>query len=260
MASGVEVAPDELAPHIYIPERKGSLQSEIIAVTRRHGRLPYVLEPDLQTLLTEVAAGTPVLVMQNLAVDFLPKWHYAVVIGYDTASDSLLLRSATDERLSMSRRRFLATWSRAQHWAMVAAPLSQPPVTAQPTGWLWAASAFEELAQPGAAEQAYKAATLRWPDQVLTWQALANASYAIGDLPAAEEALRHAVKLAPSAAVYNNLAHVLQKQGCLSSAAKELELARTMPDAERFSEVLMRTEAAVNINVEAASDQCARPR
>lgn len=256
VAGGVEITPDALAPHIYIPERKGSLQSEIIAVTRRHGRLPYVLEPDLQALLAEVAAGTPVLVMQNLGVDFLPQWHYAVVIGYDSGSDSLLLRSGTDERLRMKRRRFEATWQRAQRWAMVAAPLDQPPVTAQYAGWLWAASAFEELEQAEAAEQAYAAATRRWPDQVLTWQALANASYALNDLPAAEAALRHALELAPSAAIYNNLAHVLQQQGCLAAATVELDLGKTMPDADRFAEVLTRTEAAIEASVEDAPSQC----
>ncbi len=260
VANGVEVTPQTLAPHVYIPELKGSLQSEMIAVTRRHGHLPYVLEPDLQTLLAEVAAGTPVLVMQNLGIGILPKWHYAVVIGYDSASDSLLLRSGTDERLRMSRRRFEASWSRAQHWAMVVAPLDQPPATAQYAGWLWAASAFEELEQAGAAEQAYKAATRRWPDQVLTWQALANASYALNDLPAAEAALRHAIRLAPSAATYNNLAHVLQQQGCPAAAAAELDLAKTMPDADRFAEVLARTEAAINSSVEGDTSHCISAR
>ena len=257
-ASGVHVAPDTLVPHIYIPERKGSLQSEIIAVTRRHGRLPYVLAPDLHGLLAEVAAGTPVLVMQNLGLDSLPQWHYAVVIGYDTASDSLLLYSARDARLRMTRSRFEATWERAQRWAMVAVAPGQVPVTAQTAPWLWAASAFEELGQIDSAEQAYKAATQRWPDQALTWQALANASYALGNLPAAEAALRRAVQLAPSAATHNNLAHVLQQQGCLAAAEMELERAHTMADAGHFSVVLTRTEAAIKESAQSA-DQCPNP-
>lgn len=255
-ASGVPIAPEALVPHIYIPERKGSLQSEIIAVTRRYGRLPYVLEPDLQSLLAEVAAGTPVLVMQNLGLDSLPQWHYAVVVGYDTASDSLLLRSAREARLSMARSRFETTWERAQRWAMVAAPLDQPPVTAQPTPWLWAASAFEELGQAESAEQAYKAATRRWPEQLLAWQALANARYALGDLPAAEAALRHAVQLAPSAATHNNLAHLLLQRGCLAAAETQLSLAQTMPGADRFAAVLTRTGAAIRASDQGATSQC----
>lgn len=260
VASGVNIEPEALVPQIYIPERKGSLQSEIIAATRRHGRLPYVLEPELSSLLAEVAAGTPVLVMQNLGLSSLPRWHYAVVIGYDTSSDTLILRSAKEERLRMDRRRFEATWRRAQHWAMVAAPLEKPPVTAKHSGWLWAASAFEELQQPEAAEQAYQAATRRWPDQVLTWQALANASYALGDLPASEAALRHAVQLAPSAVTHNNLAHVLQKQGCLAEAKIELDSAKSMPDADQFSEVLARTEVGIDAQAESARSRCAPSR
>jgi hypothetical protein len=33
--------------------------------------------------LREVAAGNPVLVLQNLSFAWAPVWHYAVVMGYD---------------------------------------------------------------------------------------------------------------------------------------------------------------------------------
>lgn len=244
-ASGVTVSPETLRPYIYLPGRKGSLQEEIVAVTRRHGRIPYVLRPDLDDLLAEVGAGTPVLVMQNLGIRMLPRWHYAVVIGYDTRSDSLLLRSGTDRRLRMNRHRFEATWARAQNWAMVAAPPGEPPTTAQSVDWLRAASAFEELGQPKLAEQAYKAATRRWPEQALTWQVLANAHYSLGDLAAAEVELRRSLQLTPSAAAHNNLAHVLQKRGCLAEAAVEIRRAEAMADADDIAGVVARTRAAI---------------
>lgn len=257
VASGVEVEPETLASHIYIPGRKGSLQPEIIAATRRHDRLPYVLDADLNTLLLEVASGTPVLVMQNLGLDLLPAWHYAVVVGYDSEADTLLLRSATDERLRMSRRRFEATWARADRWAMVAASLSRPPVSAGYTAWLTAASAFAELGIPASAEKAYQAATIRWPDRVVAWQALANARYALGDLPGAEAALRYAIRLAPSVAARNNLAHVLQQRGCAAAAEHELREARGMAGAAPFSDILARTEAAIRADRPAVMGECA---
>jgi hypothetical protein len=36
-ASGAKVTPDELVPQVYLPERKGSLQVEMLAAARRHG-------------------------------------------------------------------------------------------------------------------------------------------------------------------------------------------------------------------------------
>lgn len=98
---------------------------------------------------------------------------------------------------------------------------------------------------PGLALQAYEAATGRWPDRALPWQALANARYTRGELAAAEIALRRALLLAPSAAAHNNLAHVLQKRGCPGAASTELALAESMADTAALDAVLARTRASI---------------
>ena len=255
-ADGLSVSPDALAPHVYLPTRQGSLQAELIAATRRYGRVPYVLEPNLQDLLTEVAAGTPVLVMQNLGLRMLPQWHYAVVIGYDAPADSLMLRSGTDERLRMNRVRFLGAWARADNWAMVAVLPDNSPPTANPVDWLRGASDFEEVGKPELALRAYNTATKRWPQEPLSWQALANAHYARADLFAAELALRRALQLAPSAAAYNNLAHILQERGCLAEASAEIALAEGLADAAALSAVLARTRAAIDGSTAEQSQHC----
>ncbi|MFU8763363.1 MAG: PA2778 family cysteine peptidase, partial [Haliea sp.] len=195
-AAGISVSPDALTPHVYLPGRQGSLQAELVATTRRYGRIPYVLQPRLQDLLTEVSAGTPVLVMQNLGLRMLPQWHYAVVIGYDAPADSLILRSGTDERLRMNRVRFQGAWARADNWAMVAVLPAHPPPTATSIAWLRSASDLDEVGKPELAMQAYTAATRRWHQDALSWQALANAHYAQGNLTGAELALRRALQLA----------------------------------------------------------------
>lgn len=255
-ADGVAVTPEDLVPYVYLPERRGSLQTEMVAATRRYGRMPYTLRPSFDDLLAEVSAGTPVLVMLNLGVRLLPQWHYAVVIGYHVPSDSLLLRSATSERRWMKRIRFQGAWLRAENWAMVAVRPDQPPVTAQSGEWLRTASAFEELGRTVLAVQAYQAATRRWPEHPLAWQALANARYALKDLPSAEAALRRALQLAPSATAHNNLAHVLHERGCLAEAAVQIGLAESMPDADAFADVLERTRAAIKENGSHQSAGC----
>lgn len=256
VASGVEVNPQTLAPRVYLPERRGSLQADLVAATRHYGRVPYVIAADLNTLLLEIANGRPVLVMQNLALDLFPQWHYAVVVGYDSKTDSLLLRSGVHERLRISRLRFEATWARAERWAMVAASPSQPPVTAGYAEWLLAASAFEELEQPQLAEKAYQAATTRWPLDVMAWQALANARYAQGDLKGAESALRYAIRLVPSVAAHNNLAHVLLQQGCTVEALLALQQARAMDVAGQFPRVLASTESAIKMQRQRSVREC----
>jgi tetratricopeptide (TPR) repeat protein len=256
-ANGVAVTPDELAPYVYLPERRGSLQIEMVAATRRYDRMPYVLRPRFDDLLAELVDGNPVLVMLNLSVQLLPQWHYAVVIGYDVQSDSLLLRSATTARLRMKRSRFQGAWSRARNWAMVAVLPDQMPATVQSRQWLQSASAFEDVGQSQLALQAYSAATLRWPELALGWLALANARYALNDLPGAESALRRALELEPSAAIHNNLAHVLNKRGCSAEAALQIGLADAMDDARLFLTGLSKTRSAIEESLGGQSSRCA---
>ena len=64
----VKVTPEELVPQVYLPERKGSLQVEMLAAARRHGLVSYQLAPRFEDLLRELAAGNPVIVLQNLGV------------------------------------------------------------------------------------------------------------------------------------------------------------------------------------------------
>lgn len=255
-ASGLVLTPEELTPRVYLPEREGSLQAELVAATRHYGRVPYLLRPNLKDLLTEVAAGTPVLVLQNLGLSFLPQWHYAVVVGYDASTESLLLRSGTEKRQRLSLRRFESSWSRAQGWALVAVSPEQIPVTADSNAWLRAASAFEELKQPTRAAAAYSAATRRWPEQSLVWQTLANARYTLRDLPGSEIALRRSLELSASAAAHNNLAHVLLERGCFKAAAVEIQRAEAMPDAKALADTLIQTRAAIEATTRKQSRDC----
>lgn len=246
VASGSSTSPEVLAPAIYLPARKGSLQAEIIATTRAHARVPYVLRRDAQAVREELAAGNPVLILQNLGFPGLPRWHYAVVIGHDPADDTYLLRSGTQPRLKLSARRFLAVWRRADHWAMVVTRPERIPATADITSWLRAASAFEELKQPALAAKAYMAATARWPEQPLAWQALANARHGIGDLAGAGDALERALTLAPGAATLNNLAQLWLERGCPAAARATIARAEAAPDAAGITTTLARTRAGID--------------
>lgn len=258
-ADGVAVTPDELAPLLYLPGRRGSLQAEVVAAARRHGRVPYPLAPRLEELLATVAGGTPVLVLQNLGLALRPQWHYAVVIGFDTRDDTLVLRSGTQRRHVMSARAFDRSWALAQRWAIAVVAADAPPARADAATWLRAASAFEELGQPALAERAYRAAVARWPSEPLAWQVLANRRHAERDLAGAEEALRRALALAPSVATLNNLAQVLLERRCPGEARAALDRAATLQAGAPEAEVLARTRAQVEAYRGAAAADCRAP-
>ncbi len=229
---GIVTDPQALAPEVYLPERKGSLQIEIVAAARRRALLPYPLAPQLGDLLAEVAAGNPVLVMQNLGLDWLPTWHYAVVVGFDLETGTVVLRSGTEERHTVSLATFERTWARSDRWALVITRPGEPPPTAEHDTWLRTAFDLEQTGQPRAALEAYRAATTRWPRSVAAHLAYGNAAYHEQDMATATRAFLDAVGLAPrQASAWNNLAWALHGAGCAAQADAALQCATTIaPD------------------------------
>ena len=208
-AAGVDVTPDALVDQVYLPGRKGSLQPEMLAATRRQGLLAYPLKPKVEDILREVAAGHPVLVFQNLAFSIYPVWHYAVVMGFDRERHVLLLHSGRTARMEISMFAFERTWARGQYWAMLALKPGQLPATAEPQAYTAAAATLERTDARGA-QQAFAAALQRWPDDRAALLGAGNTAYALGQRDAAATAYRQAVLKHPDFADgWNNLAQVL---------------------------------------------------
>jgi tetratricopeptide (TPR) repeat protein len=215
-------------PQVFLPAREGSLQVEMLAAARRHGRTAYRLAPRLADLLQEVAAGTPVIVLQNLAFGFAPLWHYAVVVGYDLPGEEIILRSGRTRRLVMPLATFERTWARSEHWAMMALPPERLPVTATENRYVESVVALERVA-PGAARSAYQTALERWPDNLPARIGHGNAAYALRDLAGAEAAYREATRRHPGAAdAWNNLAQALlelrRRDEALAAARRAVDI------------------------------------
>ena len=210
--AGVPVVPEQLVDQVYLPGRKGSLQTELLVASRRHGMVASVLQASVEAVLREVAAGNPVIVFQNLGLAAYPVWHYAVVIGYDRARNVLVLHSGRTAHMEMSLFTFERTWARGQHWAMVALPPTRLPVTARAETYGPAIAALERL-QPATARAAYVTALRHWPTDRVLLLGAGNTAYAAGDLSAAAAAYQQTVQHHPDFADgWNNLAQVLLEQ------------------------------------------------
>jgi len=229
VASGVDVAPASLAPEVYLPERRGSLSLELVGAARRHSRLPYVLANTADEMVEELEAGRPVLVLQNLAASRMPRWHYAVLVGYDADRNVAVLRSGGERRLEMKWQRFAGTWHRGGRFAMTVLRPREVPEHAEPARFIAAAAGLEAAGQRRAAAEAYDAAIARWPDEADAWLGRGNVAYADGDRAAAAGAWSRAIMLNPtSAAARNNLAELLLEAGCLEESRRQVERAAAL--------------------------------
>jgi tetratricopeptide (TPR) repeat protein len=225
-AAGIAAAPDALVPQVYVPQREGSLQPEMLAAARRNGALAIAIPRKLDALLAEVAAGHPVIVLQNLSLPVAPLWHYAVAIGYDLDSGDIILRSGTTERQTMPLSTFEHTWARSDYWGMLALAPGALPETASEESVVDALVAFEKAGNPKQARTAYEAALRRWPRNLTLLLGTGNASYAAGDRETAAAAFKRAAEIHPdSVPALNNLASVLAELGRTAEARQAAQKA-----------------------------------
>ena len=223
--AGLAATPDQLAEAVFLPAREGALQAEMLAAARRSGALAVPLQPRLADLLAEVAAGLPVVVLQNLGLAWLPRWHYAVLVGYDLTQRQLVLRSGTTEREVMGFALFERTWARSARWAFVALVPGRLPATASETDSVQAAIAFERVAPPAQAMRAYDSLVERWPRNALAGLGRGNTRFAAGDIQGAAQAFEREAALHDSAAAWHNLAVARLRLGQRAAAQDAAERA-----------------------------------
>jgi tetratricopeptide (TPR) repeat protein len=244
--SGLDVQPADLTEKVYTASLQGSLQPAMIAGARRSGRLAYVIS-GADALIREIAAGHPVIVLQNLGLSWAPLWHYAVAIGYDIPADEIILHTGRSPRERTSMGLFQATWTRAGSWGLLVLKPGDLPATATEAGLVEAALGLEKARQLPAAVQSYHAVLSRWPQNLPAMMGLGNSYYALGDLESSESAFRRAAETHPgNGAAYNNLAHVLlslgRREEALAAARQAVSLGG--PHRDLFKKTLEEVEAA----------------
>ena len=244
--SGLTIEPADLTEKVYTASLKGSLQPAMIAGARRSGRLAYVIA-GTESLIREIAAGHPVVVLQNLGLSWIPVWHYAVAIGYDVPADEVILHSGPHTRKRTSMRLFQNTWARAEDWGLLVLNPGELPATAAESKFVEAVIGLEKAKQPAAAVDGYRAALSRWPHNLAAMMGLGYSYYVLGDFNSSETVFRRAVDLHPDlGAAWNNLADVLLRQGRKSEALDAVRKAIALggPGQEVFQKTLEEIQAA----------------
>jgi tetratricopeptide (TPR) repeat protein len=261
-ATGADATPETLVPLVYLPARRGSLQVEMQAAPRKFSRLSYVVPRNIDAILAELDAGRPVLVLHNYGLPFLPRWHYAVVVGYDSSKDTIIMRSGVKRRREWRTRTFMVAWHNGGRWGMVVLRPGETPASAEPALYLESAADFERIAAPKDAWLAFDAAVRRWPSQPVAWIGRGTAEYRQGNLADAARDYAEALRTdSTQAGARNNLAQTLLDLGCPRAASRTLEsldaTALKSPMREAVDDTRRSIAAAVRANVAPDASHCA---
>ena len=212
---GQSVSAAEVADLIYLPEKKGSLQIEMQAAARSLDLVAFKMNMDLPSLRAEINAERPVIILQNLAFNVYPVWHYSVVTGRDPNNEYFLLHSGRHEYYRSSWTTLENTWRRGGYWALVAVPIGDIPSSVNETEAIQAALDLENVGKYRAAQLTYAAIIERWPENFTAQVGLANTHMLLEEPLAASQAYKQALQLnTQSAEALNNFAYSAFELGC----------------------------------------------
>ncbi|WP_348727886.1 PA2778 family cysteine peptidase [Rheinheimera texasensis] len=222
--------PAAIAPQTFIPELQGSLQIEMAAATRQLGLLAYAQRGSMQQLLSLVADNMPVIVLQNNSISWWPQWHYAVVIGYNLADETLTLHTGVTPNYQLDFATFERTWQRGAYWLLLMLPADKTSPQLDP--FLYTKAAQDLLStqqhQSGSASEiagvsALQSATAQWPDYWLPYFLLGN-HYNDNQPAMAMHWFGKGLGAARQQIAYlNNYALLLSAQGCPDVATALLD-------------------------------------
>lgn len=234
--AGTPSLPYALVDEVWLPGRHGSLAIELIAAARARGLLAYPIN-NFTDLIAELDANHPVLIQQNLLFNWLPQWHFAVVIGYADEGNTLILHSGTKEDFSVNRKWFEERWSKADNVGYAMLP---PPTLPANSDALKLASAIDDVSvsSKSPALSFWAAAAERHRRNPVVLFGYANGQYQSGLLVQAIQIYREVTELDPTFhPAWNNLASVLNEVGCPVLARNAIEQAlQQAPDNETYIE------------------------
>lgn len=215
--SGYKISEKQIANEVYTPGMKGSLQSDLIGASRRHGFMALTVD-GLKSLFSEVRAGHPVIIFENLGLNWIPQWHYAVVVGFDLTVPEVILHSGHNAYTHVDLYEFERSWQLGDYWGLVVLPPNQISLSNNEPNNIRAAASLEHVGKLNEAKQAYQTILNIWPTSLGALIGLANITYIQKEKETAEKYLLVATSLYPrSAAAWHNLAIV---QSSLNLKAK----------------------------------------
>jgi predicted double-glycine peptidase len=223
---GVTATPEEIAPKLFIPNKEGSLQLEMVSATRQYGFLPYTERGTLSSIMGLVKDDIPVIVFQNLSIALFPQWHYAVVIGFDSDEGTVTLHTGETANHEMSLELFERTWGRGNYWYLAPIPPDKTSNEMKPYHYTSAAYDMLKVGDKARALAFLETASTHWPSQWLSYFLIANYHMEQGDNAKAIAWFDKGFEAGKTQLAYlHNYALVLLEQGSKSSDVGNSEAA-----------------------------------
>ena len=151
----IRITPGLLVKPLKLPGAEASLQGNIEQLAAGYGLIVYPLDKSLAALLTQVAAGYPVMLRFSDGT-LWSEPRYAMLVGYNRDKRTVLLRAGMERRRLMDFNTFESAWKDAGGWAVLILSPTQVPANVDKARWLKAANDLSRSGQEQAGAAAIK--------------------------------------------------------------------------------------------------------
>jgi tetratricopeptide (TPR) repeat protein len=207
---GINTSTIELSEMIYTPGVLGTFQTDLTTATHRLGLIAAPVQ-NIQNVILELNDGNPILVFQNLGLKWIPKWHYAVVVGYDLTKNEIILHTGEFKNYRMKISTFENTWNRVDNWGLLIVKPGVIPRTTSEAEIVKATASLELIGELQLAQLSYENILKKWQYSLGALVGLGNVHYQKKEYLKAREYLEKAMATNPqSSSVKNNLDVVIK--------------------------------------------------
>lgn len=119
---GKDVTQETIGKAVYDPVNSATNGGDMLLFSREQGFAAYSWNSSITDVKTKIAAGLPILVLQqNSATD--TSGHYRVLTGYDDSAEKLYVTDPYYEAITeMSYSQCEKLWKRMGYWALLVTP------------------------------------------------------------------------------------------------------------------------------------------
>jgi tetratricopeptide (TPR) repeat protein len=219
--SNIQFNYDEMANNTFTPKLKGTLQPQMKATLRKYGLIPYEIDKNIKSVLSELSNDTPVLILFNLGLNMIPVWHYSVATGFDMKERKIFLSAPKGDETWMGFEEFETFFERGGKWAIVGLKPPLIPSSASEREIIGAILDMYDIGAKDVARHASMGYVSKNPTSYLGVVTLANMYFLDEEFKSASFTYKEALDIKPKdPIILNNLAISLSKQNKLEEAKK----------------------------------------
>jgi tetratricopeptide (TPR) repeat protein len=187
--AGIAIKPEALTGRFY--GETGDPRDNLMDTARHYGRLAAPVH-GLDALEAELAAGHPVLIVENLGVARKPLWNCAIAVGYRDSGARLVINENDQQSKAISRNLLDRLWSETDSWGLVVLRPGEIPASASEFDMVAAAGGLLQSGHYREAVTVYDSILGKWPTNTDARMGLGTCLYLLGDVRGAADSYRTA--------------------------------------------------------------------